>query len=60
MTEEKAEKICGGAMWAVLVPLAVAGFFAALRYGNISLGAVAVYLVTVSFFDKREKGTLKL
>lgn len=60
MTEEKAEKICSGAMWAVLVPLAVAGFFAALRYGNISLGAVAVYLATVSFFDKREKGTVKL
>ena len=60
MAEEKAEKICSGAMWTVIVPLAVAGFFAALEYGNVSLGAVAVYLAAVSFFDKREKGTVKL
>lgn len=60
MPEEKAEKICNCAMWAVLAPMAVAGFFAALEYGNVSLGAVAVYLAAVSFFDKREKGTVKL
>lgn len=60
MPEEKAEKICLGAVWAVLVPLALFGFAAALEYGNITLGAAAVYLAAVSFFDKREKGTVKL
>lgn len=60
MPEEKAEKICFGAVWAVLVPLALFGFAAALEFGNITLGTAAVYLAAVSFFDKREKGTVKL
>lgn len=60
MPEEKAEKICFCAVFAVLVPLALFGFAAALEYGNITLGAAAVYLAAVSFFDKREKGTVKL
>lgn len=60
LPEEKAEKICVSAMWAVLVPLSLFGFAAALEYGNVSLGAAAVYIASVSFFDKREKGTVKL
>lgn len=60
MPEEKAEKICSCAVFAVLVPLAFFGFAAALEYGNITLGAAAIYLAAVSFFDKREKGTVKL
>ncbi len=60
MPEEKADKICFSAMWAVLVPLSLFGFAAALEFGNITLGAAAVYLAAVSFFDKREKGTVKL
>ena len=60
MSEERVEKICGGATWIILAPMSVAGFFAALEYGNVSLGAAAVYLAAVSFFDKREKGTVKL
>lgn len=60
MPEEKADKICTSAMWAMLVPLSLFGFAAALEFGNISLGAAAVYLAAVSFFDKREKGTVKL
>ena len=60
LAEEKAEKICQSAMWALLVPLSLFGFAAALEFGNISLGAATVYLAAVSFFDKREKGTVKL
>lgn len=60
MSEEKAEKICSCAVWAVLVPMSLFGFAAALEYGNITLGTAAVYLASVSFFDKREKGTVKL
>ncbi len=60
MPEEKADKICTAVMWAVLVPLSFFAFFTALKYGNISLGAVTVYLAVLGFFDKREKGTVKL
>lgn len=60
MPEEKADRICSCAVFAVLVPMALFGFAAALEYGNITLGAAAVYLAAVSFFDKREKGSVKL
>lgn len=60
MPEEKADKICFSVLWAFLVPMALFGFAAALEFGNITLGAAAVYLAAVSFFDKREKGTVKL
>lgn len=58
--EEKAERICDGAMFAVLVPMALFGFAAALEYGNITLGGAAVYLGAVGFLDKKEKGSVKL
>ena len=60
MPEEKAEGICEAAVYIFLAPLAVFGFFAAVFYGNVTVGGVAVYLAAVSFFDKREKGTVKL
>lgn len=59
-TEEKVEKICFGVLCAVLLPLASAGFVVFLRFGNISLCAASVYLAAVSFFDKKEKGIIKL
>lgn len=59
-TEEKAERICFGALCAVLLPMASAGFAVFLRYGNISLCAAAFYIAAVSFFDKKEKGSIKL
>ena len=59
-TEEKAEKICFGVLCTVLLPMASAGFVSALRYGNISLCAAAFYVAAVSFFDKKEKGIIKL
>lgn len=60
MPEEKAGKICDAATYAVLVPMALFGFAAALEFGNITLGGAAVYLAAVSFLDKKEKGTVKL
>ncbi|MBR2867658.1 MAG: site-2 protease family protein [Clostridia bacterium] len=60
MPEEKADRICDGAVFAVLVPLSLFSFAAALEFGNITLGGAAVYLAAVTFFDKREKGTVKL
>ena len=60
MSEEKTDRICDGAVFAVLVPLSLFSFAAALEFGNITLGGAAVYLAAVTFFDKREKGTVKL
>lgn len=59
-TEEKAEKICDGAVYAILVPMSLFGFAAALEFGNVTLGGAALYLATVSFLDKKEKGSVKL
>ncbi len=60
MPEEKADGICDAAVYVFLAPLAVFGAFSAVVYGNVTVGGVAVYLAAVSFFDKREKGTVKL
>lgn len=59
-TEEKAERICFTVICAVLLPMTSAGFIVFLRYGNVSLCAAAFYLAAVSFFDKKEKGIIKL
>ena len=59
-TEERAEKICFAVLCAVLLPMASAGFAAALRFGNFSLCVASVYIAAVSFFDKKEKGSIKL
>lgn len=59
-TEERADKICFGVLCAVLLPMASAGFAAALRFGNFSLCLASVYIAAVSFFDKKEKGSIKL
>lgn len=60
MPEERAEAVCEAAVYVFLAPLAVFGLFAAVVYGNVTVGGAAVYLAAVSFFDKREKGTVKL
>lgn len=60
MPEEKAQVLCETAVCIFLAPLAVFGLYIAIAYGNVTVGGAAVYLAAVSFFDKREKGTVKL
>ncbi len=60
MSDERAEAICEAAVYVFLAPLAVFGLFTAVAYGNVTVGGVAIYLAVVSFFDKREKGAVKL
>ena len=59
-SERKAEKICFTVLCAVLLPLSAAGFTLMIKYRNITLLPAALYITAVSFFDKKEKGSIKL
>ncbi len=60
MSDEKADRICDIAVYVFLAPLSVLSVYFAMVYGNVTLGGAVIYLAVVSFFDKREKGMVKL
>lgn len=51
--EEECRKIRFGVSLAVLLPVSAAGFFLLIKNGNVTLAAVSVYLIVMTFLDNK-------